>query len=268
MFPLHQQKFPETTLGLVDILTASLRGALQIPGNPVLIREIRYPDLAEVAIDLSGSKWRENAPRPSLPEGSGKPALTARLFTLKAVPVSIGDAALCLTIEANGIVLHRNRNEAGDLFLQLQRAESGRIAVGMRQRDLEILIDNLAKTEAGKQGVAIEHLQLTLTSRDSRSIGVEVRVQARKLFVRALVRIAGVLRIDEGLVARISNVTCSGDGAMATVACSVLAPHLQALQNSNFPLLSLPLGEAKLHDINLSVTDGIEVTAEFGALPV
>ena len=267
MFPLYQEKFPQTTLGLVETLTASLRGALQIPGNPVLIREIRYPELAEIAIDLSGSQLRTNVPRPSLPEGNGKPALSVRQFTLKALPVSIGEAALYLTVEANGIVLHRNRNDAGDLFLQLQRADNGRIALGMRQRDLEILIDKTAKTEAGKQGVAIEHLQLNLTSRDSRSVGVEVRVQARKLFVRALVRIAGVLKIDEQLVARISSLTCNGDGAMGAMACGVLAPHLQALQNSSFPLLALPLGEAKLQDINLSVTDGIEATAEFGAVP-
>ncbi len=267
MLPLYQERFPQTTLGLLETLTGSLRAALQIPGNPVLIREIRYPDLAEIAIDLSGSQLRTNARPPSLPTGSGKPALTVRQLTVKALPLTIGDAALHFSIEANGVVLHRNRDETGSLYLQLQSADNGRIALGMRQRDLEILIDKTAKTEAGKQGVAIEHLQLNLTSRDSRSIGVEIRVQARKLFIRALVRVAGVLKIDEQFVARISNLTCNGEGAMGAVACGVLEPHLQALRNSSFPLLALPLGEAKLHDINLSVTDGIEATAEFGAMP-
>ena len=267
MFPLYQEKFPQTTLGLVQTLTASLRGALQIPGDPVLIREIKYPELAEIAINLSGSQVRMSAPHPSPPAGSGEPALTAQLFTLKALPLSIGDAALYFTIDANGIVLHQNRDETGNVFLQLQRADSGQIAIGIRQHDLEILINKIAKTEAGKQGVAIEHVQLNLTSRGSRSLAVEIRVQARKLFVRAFVRIAGLLKIDDQLVARISNLTCTGDGAIATLACGVLAPHLQALQNSSLPLLALPLGEARLHDINLAVTDGIEVTAEFGAVP-
>ena len=267
MFPLYQQKLPQTTLGLVQTLTASLRGALQIPGDPVLMREIKYPELAEIAIDLSGSQLRMNAPRPSPPAGSGEPALTAQQFTLKALPLSIGDAALYFTIDANGVVLHRNRDNAGNLFLQLQRADNGRIAIAIRQRDLEILIGKIAKTEAGKQGVVIEHMQLNLTSRGSRSLGVEIRVQARKLFVRAFVRVAGVLRIDEQLVARFSNLTCNGDGAIATLACGVLTPHLQALQNRSFPLLTFALGEVQLHDINLGVGDGIEVTAEFGAAP-
>ncbi len=267
MFPLYQQKLPQTTLGLVQTLTASLRGALQIPGNPVLIREINYPELAEIAIDLSGSKVRMNAPRPSPPEGRGKPALTAQQFTLKALPLSIDDAALYVTIDASGIVLHRNIDDAGNLFLQLQRADNGRVAIAIRQRDLEILTDKIVKIEAGKQGVAIEQMQLNLTSRGSRSLGVEIRLQARKLFARALVRIAGVLKIDDQLVARVSNLTCNGDGMIGTLACSILAPHMQALQKRSIPLLALSFGEVKIHDINLSVGDGIEITAEFGSVP-
>ncbi len=267
MFPLYQERFPETALGLVHTLTASLRAAVQIPGDPVLIREIEYPKLAEIAIDLTGSQVRLNAPHPSPPAGNGEPALTAQLFTLKALPLSIGEAQLYFTIDANGVVLHRNKDNAGNLFLQLQRVDNGRIVIAMRQRDLEILVEKIAKTEAGKQGVAIEHMQLNLTSRGPRSLGVEIRVQARKLFARALVRVAGVLKIDEQLVARFSNLTCNGDGAMATLACSVLAPHLQALQNRGFPLLTFALGEVQLQDINLSVGDGVEVAAEFGAAP-
>ena len=267
MFPLYQTKMPQTTLGLVETITASLRGALQIPGNPVLIREIKYPELAEISIELSGSQLRTNAPPPLPPQGSGKPALTVQQFTLKALPVSIYEAPFYLTIDANGVVLHRIRDESGNLFLQLQRAETGRVAIGIRQRDLEKLIDKIVKTEAGKQGVAIEHMQLNLTSRGPRSIALEIRVQARKLFIRAFVRISGVLKIDDQFVARITNLTCNGEGAAGAIACSALAPNLQALQNQNLRLLELPLGETSLHDINLSVTDGIEVTADFGAVP-
>ena len=110
-------------------------------------------------------------------------------------------------------------------------------------------------------------MQLNLTSRGSRSLGVEIRVQARKLFIRAFVRVAGVLKIDEQLVARFANLTCNGDGAIATLACGVLTPHLQALQNRSFPLLTFAPGEVQIHDVNVGVADGIEVTAEFGAAP-
>ena len=142
MFPLYQERLPQTTLGLVQILTASLRATLQIPGDPVLIREIKYPELAEIAIDLSGSQLRMNAPLPIPPAGGGEPAMTAQQFTLKAMPLSIGDAAIYFTIDASGVVLHRNKDNAGNLFLQLQRADNGRIAIAIRQQDLEILDRN------------------------------------------------------------------------------------------------------------------------------
>lgn len=268
MFPLYEQRLPQTVDGLARTLKGSLQRALQIPGNPVLVRETRYPDLAEIAIDLSGAKVRPNPPRLTPPAGSGVPAITVQHFALKAEPLSIGDAALDLRIVANGLVLHRNGDEEGNLFLQLQRADTGRIVVAMTQRNLEILVDQIAKKEAGKQGVAIEQMELRLTSRGPRSLGAEVRVQARKLFMRAVIRLAGVLKIDEQLVARASGLTCSGDGPLAAIACGFFTPHLQALQNREFPLLALPLGGIQLRDIYVNVGDGIEVGAEFGTAAV
>ena len=265
MFPLHERELPTTAGGLAYALTTSLQRALQIPGEPVSVREINYPDLSEIAIDLSGSKIRSNIPRPSLPDGRGKPVITAQHFALKAEPVFFGDAAINVNIDANGIVLHRSFDDEGNLVLHIHRAHSGWLGISIRQRDLEILIEKFAKIEAGKQGVAIDKLQLGLTSRGPRSLKAEIRVEARKLFIRTTIRIAGVLKINEQLVAQISDLTCNGDGAMGTLACSVLAPHLQALQSNQLPLLALPLGEIQLRDINLNVADGIEVTAEFGA---
>ena len=266
MFPLYEKELPATATDLALALKASLQRSLQVPGDPVTVREKVYPDLVEILIDLSGAKVRLNAPRPAFPAGKGEPAITAQHFALKAQPLSVGEAALNLVIDAYEIILHQSSDSAGNLFLSLQRADKGRIAIAIAQRDLEWLIDKIAKIEAGKQGVAIERVQLNLTSRGPRSLRAEVRVQARKLFIRALIRIAGVLEIDEQFVAHISNLTCDGEGAIATVACGVLAPHLQALQNRNFPLLALPLGEVQLRDVSLNVSDGIEVTAEFGAV--
>ena len=268
MFPLYEKELPQTAGDLSHALRGSLQRAVQIGGDFVSIRENVYPDLAEIAIDLSGGKVRMNASRHSLPTNAGEPAITAQRFVLKAQPLSLGDAALNLAIVADGIVLHKSSDDAGNLFLQLQRAENGQIVVAIRKRDLEMLIDQMAKIQAGKQGVAIEEVEVNLTSRGSRSLGAEVRLQARKLFIRTTIRIAGVLEIDEQFVAHISDLACSGDGAIGTLACGVLTPHLQALQNRNFPLLALPLGELELREINLYVADGIEVSAEFGASPV
>ncbi len=208
---------------------------------------------------------RMDAPRPLLPTGKSESAITAQRFTLHAQPLSVAGAALNLEIVADKIVLHQSPDRDGNIYLLLQRAENGRIAISIQQRDLEMLISAIAKTEAAKQGVAIESVQLKLTNRGERSLGAEVRLQARKLFLNANIRIAGLLEIDEQLVARVSRLTCEGDGAIATLACGFLTPQLQKLETREFPLLALPLGEVRLRDIKLNVADGIVVTAEFGS---
>lgn len=264
MFPLNQKQLPKTTGELSAALTSSLRQAVNVPNDPVTVRENIYPDLAEIAVDLSGAEMRMDAPRPLLPSGKGEAAITAQRFTLRAHPISVAGGALNLDIDADGIVLHQSSDRDGKLFLLLQRAENGRIAISIKQRDLETLIREVAKTEAAKQGVTIESVQLRLTDRGERSLGAEVQLQARKLFLNAKIRIAGFLDIDEQLVARISKLTCAGDGAIATLACGFLTPQLQKLESRNFPLLALPLGEVQLRNLKLSVADGIAITAEFG----
>ena len=263
MFPIYQKELPSSAAELTAALTASLRRAVDVPHDPVLIRENRFPDLSEIAINLSGAKVRMDAPRPIFPEGKSEPAIIAQRFNLRGEPVLVGGAAVNIRIDATGIVLHQGRNEEGTVFLLLQGVDDGKIAVSIQQKDLETLIRGIAKTEAGKQGVTIENVQSNLTSRGPRSLGAEVRLQARKFFVRATIRLTGTLQIDEELVAHLSDLNCTGDGAIATLACSVLAPHLQKLQGRNYPLLALPLGEVRLRDINLDAADGIRVTAAF-----
>jgi hypothetical protein len=106
---------------------------------------------------------------------------------------------------------------------------------------------------------------LKLRSKTSRSLAAEVRLEARKLFLTASVRITGQLDLDEDLNVRISALDCTGDGAIAALACGVLKPHLQKLDGREFPLMSLPLGEIRLRDVQVILGDKLSVTAEFGS---
>lgn len=267
MFSLLQQGLPRNARELAAALDASLRRVLEIPSDPVTVREKGYPDLDEIAVNLSGAKMRANAPRPSFPVGAGEPAFSARHLTLSAHPLLFGNAAVDLDLEANEVVLHQNRGPDDNIVLLLHRTDAGQIAISIAQHNLETLVAEIAKGEAAKHGVVIEDVLLNLTSRGSRSLGADLRVQARKLFVRATIRITGRLEIDDRLVARISGVSCEGEGAIGTLVCGILTPHLQKAQTHAIPLLALPLGEVRLRDIRLNTGDGIRVTAEFGAAP-
>jgi hypothetical protein len=265
MFPLFQKELPSSGARLAAALSTSLRRTLDLPRDPVIVREKAYPDLDEIAVDLSGATMRMNAPRPSFPPGEGELAVTARRLILAAHPISVAGAAVDLELDASGVVLNHNRDSDDNIVLLLHRAETGRIVISIQAQDLETLIGEIAKGEAGRQGVVIEDILLNLTSRGPRSLGAELRIQARKLFLRATIQIAGQLEIDDRLVAHMSGLSCTGEGAIGALVCGILKPHLQRLQAREFPLLALSLGEVRLYDIKLETDDGIKVIAEFGA---
>jgi hypothetical protein len=123
----------------------------------------------------------------------------------------------------------------------------------------------VAKSEAAKHGVTIDRVQLVLHSNSPRSLAAEVRLRAKKLFISTSLRITGQLDLDEALTAKISGLQCTGDGAIASVACGILTPHLEKLEGREFPLMSLPLAEVRLRDVRIAAGEKLVISAEFGS---
>lgn len=265
MFPLHQKELPANAGELVAALEAGLRRLVLAPGKIVSIRASIFPNLDEIAINLDGAEVRPNVPRPSFKIGGSAAAVNASRLIISGQQLSLGAASLDLNIGARDVVLRQTRDENGDIVLLLHRASEGRLALSLSQADLETLIAQIAKNEAGKQGVTIEDARLQLRSLGPRSMEGEVELRARKLFVRATIRIAARLEIDDQMVARICDLTCAGEGMIATLACSVLVPHLRKIEGRAFELMALSLGEVRLHDVRLEVNDAVKITAEFGS---
>ncbi|MDQ6655945.1 MAG: hypothetical protein M3Y80_09050, partial [Verrucomicrobiota bacterium] len=67
------------------------------------------------------------------------------------------------------------------------------------------------------------------------------------------------------LNASLSGLTCNGEGAIGSLACGVLQPHLEKVDGRTFPLMALPLGDVRLRDVRLAAGANLSVTAEFGA---
>ena len=265
MFPLKTTTFPSTGEALERLLNESLRSIFDVRGDPVTLRGASYPHLAELNVSFNGAQLRGQPP--SMPSLSSKPtsALEIDSFNIDASALSIGPAAIDLSLSATGVNLHQARDSEENVVLVLHNATQGHVEISASPSDLEALIAEVAKSEAGKHGVTIDSVQLTLRSKSSRSLAAEVRLRAKKLFLSASIRITGQLDLDEELNARISGLDCTGDGAMASVACGVLKPHLQKIDGREFPLMSLPLGEIRLRDVQLAVGDKLSVTAEFGS---
>jgi hypothetical protein len=265
MFPLKTATFPADAADLAGLLNKSLRDLFHLPRDPVELREVSYPHLAEFFVSLDGAQLRgQPPPMPSL-AGEPVPALAIDSFSAKGSGMSVGPAAIDFLLEAQDLDLHRAPDAEGNIVLVPHQAANGRIAVSASPSDLEALIAEVAKAEAGKHGVTIDSVQLSLRSNSPRSLAGEVRLRAKKLFLSASIRITGQVDLDETLNAKISGLDCTGDGALASIACGVLKPHLQKLDGRDFPLMSLPLGEIRLRDVRIAAGDRLSVTAEFGS---
>jgi hypothetical protein len=265
MFPLKTANFPSNSADLARILNKSLRDLFDLTRDPVELREVSFPHLAELFVSLDGAQLRGQPP--SIPSLAGKPvaALTVDSFRARGTGMSVGPAAIDFALEAQNLDLHRAADSEGNIVLVPHKAATGRIEVSASSSDIEALIEEVAKTEAAKHGVTIDSVRLSLRSNSPRSLAAEVRLRAKKLFLSASIRITGQVDLDEALNAKISGLDCTGDGALAGIACGVLKPHLQKLNGRDFPLLSLPLGEIRLRDVQIAAGDKLSVTAEFGA---
>jgi hypothetical protein len=265
MFPLNIDTLPATAAELERLLNESLRQLFNLARDPVEVHTNSYPQLDSLNISLDGAEVRERPPAiPSL-KSEPVPALTVESFRVAGAAMKVGPAAVDFAFDARGLQLHHATDRQGHILLLLHSAVDGRLSVSATVSDLDALIADVAKSEASKHGVNIDSVELSLRSQSPRSLAAEIRLRAKKLFMSAALRITGQLDLDEKLTAKISGLDCTGEGAIASVACGVLKPHLQKIDGREFPLMSLPLGEVRLRDVRITAGDKLSVTAEFGS---
>ena len=265
MFPLNTKTFPTGVAELSRHLNDSLRELFLLNRDPVELREKSYPHLDSLTVCLDGARLPERPPPMPSVTGERRPALTIDSFAFNASPLLVGPAPVEFRFSAEGVELHQAKDRDGNVLLLLHDASDGHVEISLAISDLEALIAEVAKTEAGKHGVNIDSVELSLRSRSPRSLAAEVRLRAKKLFISASLRVTGQLDLDEQLNARISGLDCTGEGAIASVACGVLKPHLQKLDGREFSLMSLPLGEVRLRDVQIAVDEKLSIAAEFGS---
>ncbi|MFN2475441.1 MAG: LmeA family phospholipid-binding protein [Chthoniobacterales bacterium] len=265
MFPLYTKTFPSTAAELQELLNASIQRVFTGAADAVTISGANLPDLAAVRIGLDKAELRSNPEPPPRAEGASAPALVIGEFTINGKEVTLGPARADLKLSARDVRLNRATDATGEIVLVLKSAAEGEVEVSVSKDALERAIASVATSEAGKHGVSIDQVRLTISTRSERGVDAEVQLRGRKLFFSTVIRITAKLDLDEQLNARVSGMRCNGEGAIGALACNVLAPHLQAVDGRTFPLMALPLGEVRLRDVRLAAGERITVTAEFGS---
>ncbi len=264
MFPLYSTTFPRTAGELESLLNGSVQRLFKGPTQPVSVREQTYPALKELRIALDGAELCTHPPRPPVVAGLGSPALQIGELLVGGAGLRIGPATANLALRAEQVELNQAVDRSGEVVLLLQKAANGTIEITTSKQDLEHALAMFAKQEAGRHGVTIDQVQLTFRQRSPRSVDAQVQLRGKKLFFSTVIRIAGSLDLDDELNAKISRLACNGDGAIGSLACGALAPHLQKLDGRTFALMALPLGEIRLRDVTLVAGETLKVSAEFG----
>ena len=245
------------------MLDQSLRQIVDTQSDIVAVVEEVFPELQELRINLDGARLRADAPRPSAISGETIQAFRVENFALSAKGFRVEEIPLDLWMQADNVQLHQARDRDGKLVLVFHTAHSGSINFSVGKMDLERLILVIAKREAEKHGVAIEDLKLSLSSAGPRAIDGVVQFRARKSFLRGIIHIAARLEVDEKLVAKVSGLTCTGDGAIGNMAAGMLRPQLQSFNGRELNLTALPLGEISLRDIEIVAGEKVEISAQF-----
>ncbi|MGZ5004677.1 MAG: hypothetical protein ACXWG7_03850 [Chthoniobacterales bacterium] len=153
----------------------------------------------------------------------------------------------------------------GTKLLAVAFPSAKQIEISASVGDLEAAITQLAKREAAKQGAIVEEVRLNFRQISPRALEAEAKVRARKMFFATTVRITGRLAINEQLTAAISDLNCSGEGAIGSMACGFLAPHLAKLNGRTFPLSTLFKDQTSLRDVRVGAGEKLSVTAELAA---
>lgn len=265
MFQLGSKIFPQSARDFERALDERLRQFVRKDGPIVTASSRVFPYFDLIAINLDGAQFDARLPVPPAPAGETKEACEAAVVTVSARDIRIQDVPVNVRLEARDVVFHKGEDENGEVLLIVRKAREGHIVITASQLDLENAIGKLASEQAGRKGVSIEKVRLALRARGSRSLAADLQLQARKFLLRAKIDIYGQLDITDDFVAKLSHLKCKGEGALGSLACGALEPHLERLDGGTFPLMSLPLGEIQLRDIRIAVADTVDMTADFGS---
>jgi hypothetical protein len=268
MFYLSGHDFPQSAQELEASLLESLGTLFNFPSGatrPVRVEGGIYPEVDRIRVDLSGAAMNARRPPPK-PVGVGqrRPGVRASKLELLGHPIRVQEAGLQLDLNADDVFFDYDRDHENRPLLLLAAAETGRVAVEISRGDLETLLLAEAKAAAAKQGVTVEQAALDLVPINQRSVAIAARVTAKKFFARATVEVKGQLRVDDDLDAKLSGLSCEGEGIVGGLAGNLIRPYLERFNNTVLPLAAVPLGTVHLHDLRIDAGDSLKVQATFG----
>ncbi len=265
VFVLACANLPADVTEFEAALEDGVRHFAQRPEKMVSIKGATVEALDEITIDLSGATVDLEARPPQAKKGAAS-SITARHFLLRADPVRLRGRELRSRIDGEEVAFAVSPTDDGKLILALKKVARGQAEFSISAADLQQLLTEVAREKALAQGVTVDDLRLDLRTTEGRAVDVKIIVAARKIVFRATLNITGTLTIDDEFVAHFSNLKCRGEGAIAAVASAAISSQFSKIENKAFPLSALPLGGARVRNMELRAENGmLSARAELGS---
>lgn len=267
MFPLSGNEFPASVEELKSAIRGGLSQVLRLvnPQSTVQIEGGSWPALESMTIDLNGAAISiTQPPAKPTPKDDRRPGITVNQLRVVGHPIRYGRSCADLDLSASRVSLDFAHDQSGKALLLLGDAADGRIEMKVNKSDLQAALTDAATAAAKPHGVAIQDLQLNLTSDGPRSLAGELRVKAKKMVMSGVVLLRGRIDIDDSLVATLSNLACSGEGMIGSMAAAMVNTKLKTYEGRRTPLTALSLGETTLRDLTITSGALVSITATFG----
>lgn len=267
MFPLAGKIFPRSAEALADSIRDALSEVLSLPknGTPVTVEAPKYPSIKRIKVDLSDAAVSAAEPPPKpRPTGKREPGVQVDQLEVIGHPIRYEASKLELELKAKNVVLEFGKDKSGQALLVLTAADEGHVDARIGKADIRSLAIAAAEIAAKQQGISIKDVEVILKSEGKRSVAADVRVKAKKMMVSAVIRITGRLDVDDELDATVSDLDCTGEGMIGTVAAAALRAKLKPYNGQQIPLVAFSLGDVALRDLKIDVQNGLHVTARFG----
>jgi hypothetical protein len=253
-------------------LTAGINRAF-VPEAPSECVSVQgdLPAIDLLRIDVSSARLvdgNNSLPVPGMETAERQPLGLARRMELVGEPVRVTDHA-CLNFQlcASDVRLETRTDENNTRWLAIADAEEGSAHVDVDRRAIEGLFLRGAQIAAQGYGLEVERAGLTLSPHQGQSVTFDAEVTVRRRRLSATLSVGGRLLFDQELNAGFSELSCSGKGAVGTLACAIIKRHLSKLENKRFPLLGFNLGGLRLREMNVEVgaEGSLHAKAVFGS---
>jgi len=258
---------PQSRDGFVDLFTHGLGAVMSLPAGatPVTASGGGYPQLDALDVNVTEARLADQrrVPRPRLGSVDGRVVRVAR-FSIVGEPVRYQQAAIRTRLTAADVELAIERDKNGVPLLVLRDARDGHFTLDMARGDVESIIRTTFDAEGRKYYLSVEEARLAFVQEGPRATHLTLDLKVKQFGVAAHVRFAGRVTLDDELVATVSDLTPSGQGAVGSAVMAIADPLIRRYEGYRIPLRNLFAAELPLRNVHMEAGETLHVTATFG----